>query len=216
MTGGRRETSGAHVRWTEALLHEDPLCGWAVGLAHVPQSGLPDLIRPARTDTPSAPCASTPTDARTAGPAPAPLAPSTSPGERGGLPRRRVPGPSRAVCTLKTGRYRPARTASRHGPSEPRSSPARARGRLRRPASLPRVPRSRTGPSVFGLGASRGAPTGGVRPPPPPGLRLRAGAGGTYAVPRRTRRRAGAVRGTAGPAAWDRRRAGAPCACCAR
>ena len=31
------------------------LCGWAVGLAHVPQSGLPDLIRPARTDTPSAP-----------------------------------------------------------------------------------------------------------------------------------------------------------------
>ena len=62
------------------------LCGWAVGLAHVPQSGLPDLIRPARTDTPSAPCASTPTDARTAGPAPAPLAPSTSPGERGGLP----------------------------------------------------------------------------------------------------------------------------------
>ena len=28
------------------------LCGWAVGLAHVPQSGLPDLIRPARTDHP--------------------------------------------------------------------------------------------------------------------------------------------------------------------
>ena len=109
------------------------LCGWAVGLAHVPQSGLPDLIRPARTDTPSAPRASTRTDARTAGPAPAPLAPSTSPGERGGLPRRRVPGPSRAVCTLETGRYRPGRTASRHGPSEPRSSPARARGRLRRP-----------------------------------------------------------------------------------
>ena len=125
------------------------LCGWAVGLAHVPQSGLPDLIRPARTDTPSAPRASTPTDARTAGPAAAPLAPSTSPGERGGLPRRRVPGPSRAVCALETGRYRPGRTASRHGPSEPRSSPARARGRLRRPASLPRVPRSRTGPSVW-------------------------------------------------------------------
>ena len=125
------------------------LCGWAVGLAHVPQIGLPDLIRPARTDTPSAPRASTPTDARTAGPAPAPLAPSTSPGERGGLPRQRVPGPSRAVCTLVTGRYRPGRTASRHGPSEPRSSPARARGRLRRPAPLPRVPRSRTGPSVW-------------------------------------------------------------------
>ena len=97
----------------------------------------------------AAPRASTPTDARTAGPTPAPRAPSTSPGERGGLPRRRVPGPSRAVCTLETGRYRPGRTASRHGPSEPRSSPARARGRLRRPASLPRVPRSRTGPSVW-------------------------------------------------------------------
>ena len=83
------------------------LCGWAVGLAHVPQSGLPDLIRTARTDTPWAPRASTPTDARTAGPAPAPLAPSTSPGERGGLPRRRVPGPSRAVCTMETRRYRP-------------------------------------------------------------------------------------------------------------
>ena len=27
------------------------LCGWAVGLAHVPQSGLPDLIRPARIST---------------------------------------------------------------------------------------------------------------------------------------------------------------------
>ena len=191
------------------------LCGWAVGLPHVPQSGLPDLIRPARTDTPSAPRASTPTDARTAGPAPAPLAPSTSPGERGGLPRRRVPGPSRAVCTLETGRYRPGRTASRHGPSEPRSSPARARGRLRRPASLPRVPRSRTGPSVWPGREPRrtdGRCPAPSAPRPAAASRYR----GAYAVPRRTRRRAGAVRGAAVPAGWGRRRAGTACACCAR
>ena len=37
-----------------------------------------------------------------------------------------------------------------------------------------------------------------------------------YAVPRRTRRRGDAVRGAAGPAAWDRWRAGTACACCAR
>ncbi len=37
-----------------------------------------------------------------------------------------------------------------------------------------------------------------------------------YAVVRRTRRRGGAVRGAAGPAAWGRRRAGTACACCAR
>ena len=191
------------------------LCGWAVGLAHVPQSGLPDLIRPARTDTPSAPRASTPTDARTAGPAPAPLAPSTSPGERGGLPRRRVPGPSRAVCTLETGRYRPGRTASRHGPSEPRSSPARARGRLRRPASLPRVPRSRTGPSVW-PGREPRRTDGRCPAPSAPWPRAVAGGGRPYAVVRRTRRRAGAGRGAAGPAAWGRPRAGTACACCAR
>ena len=191
------------------------LCGWAVGLAHVPQSGLPDLIRPARTDTPSAPRASTPTDARTAGPAPPPLAPSTSPGERGGLPRRRVPGPSRAVCTLETGRYRPGRTASRHGPSEPRSSPARARGRLRRPASLPRVPRSRTGPSVW-HGREPRRTDGRCPAPSAPWPRAVAGGGRPYAVVRRTRRRAGAVRGAAGPAAWGRPRAGTACACCAR
>ena len=191
------------------------LCGWAVGLAHVPQNGLPDLIRPARTDTPSAPRASTPTDARTAGPAPAPLAPSTSPGERGGLPRRRVPGPSRAVCTLETGRYRPGRTASRHGPSEPRSSPARARGRLRRPASLPRVPRSRTGPSVW-PGREPRRTDGRCPAPSAPWPRAVAGGGRPYAVVRRTRRRAGAVRGAAGPAAWGRPRAGTACACCAR
>ena len=187
-------------------------CGWAVGLAHVPQSGLPDLIRPARTDTPSAPRASTPTDARTAGPAPAPLAPSTSPGERGGLPRRRVPGPSRAVCTTETRRYRPRG-------AQPLGMDPRSLGRARRVPVVGCVgpPRCRVchdrGPArPCGLGASRGAPTGGVRPPPPPGLRLRAGAGGAYAVPRRTRRRAGAVRGAAGPAAWGRRRAGAYCA----
>ena len=191
------------------------LCGWAVGLAHVPQSGLPDLIRPARTDTPSAPRASTPTDARTAGPAPAPLAPSTSTGERGGLPRRRVPGPSRAVCTLETGRYRPGRTASRHGPSEPRSSPARARGRLRRPASLPRVPRSRTGPFVW-PGREQRRTDGRCPAPSAPWPRAVAGGGRPYAVVRRTRRRAGAVRGAAGPAAWGRPRAGTACACRAR
>ena len=37
-----------------------------------------------------------------------------------------------------------------------------------------------------------------------------------YAVPRRTRRRGGAVRGTAVPDVWGRRRAGTACACCAR
>ena len=40
----------------------------------------------------------------------------------------------------------------------------------RRPATSPRVPRSRADPSVCGLGASCGAQPGGVRPPPPPGL----------------------------------------------
>ena len=61
--------------------------------------------------------------------------------------------------------------------------------------------------------AHRRAVSGHCRPRP------RAGAGGAvppYAVPRRTRRRGDAVRGAAGPAAWDRRRAGTACACCAR
>ena len=61
--------------------------------------------------------------------------------------------------------------------------------------------------------AHRRAVSGHCRPRP------RAGAGGPcppYAVPRRTRRRGDAVRGAAGPAAWDRRRAGTACACCAR
>ena len=38
--------------------------------------------------------------------------------------------------------------------------------RPRRPAPSPRVPRSRDGSSVRGLGATRGAQTGGVRPRP--------------------------------------------------
>ena len=67
------------------------LCGWAVGLAHVPQSGLPDLIRPARTDTPSAPRASTPTDARTAG---------AGPGTPGSVHQpRRARRPAAAACS---------------------------------------------------------------------------------------------------------------------
>ena len=69
----------------------------------------------------------------------------------------------------------------------------------------PRVPRSRAGSYTCGLGASRGAQTGGVRPVQP-----------SYAVPRRTRRRGDAVRGAAAPAVWGRRRAGTACACCAR
>ena len=60
-------------------------------------------------------------------------------------------------------------------------------------------------PGPCGLGASRGAQTGGVRPVQP-----------SYAVPSRTRRRGDAVRGAAGPAGWGRRRAGIACACCAR
>ncbi len=59
-------------------------------------------------------------------------------------------------------------------------------------------------PGRVDLGASRGEPTGGVRPRRP------------HAVPRRTRRRGDAMRGAAGPTAWGRRRAGAACACCAR
>ena len=48
------------------------------------------------------------------------------------------------------------------------------------------------------------------------GRKLMPGGGRPYAVVRRTRRRAGAVRGAAVPAAGGRRRAGATCACCAR
>ena len=64
------------------------------------------------------------------------------------------------------------------------------------------------------LCASRGAQAGGVRPPA--ASRCRGGGRAPYAVPRRTRRRAGAVRGAAVLAGWGRRRAGTACACCAR
>ena len=195
------------------------LCGWAVGLAHVPQSGLPDLIRPARTDTPSAPCASTPTDARTAGPAPAPpwLRPP-APESAAACRRRRVPGPSRAVCTLETGRYRPGRTASRHGTSEPRSSPARARGRPRRPASSPRVPRSRTGPSVW-PGREPRRTDGRCPATAAPWTAAASRCQGPCALMRCRVVRGGGVMRCAGrrcPAVWGRWRAGTACACCAR
>ena len=90
--------------------------------------------------------------------------------------------------------------------------------RVRRcwPAPSPRVPRSRAGLVSVGPCVSRGAQTGGVRPLLPPATRRCRGAVPPYAVPRRTRRRGDAVRGAAGPAAWDRRRAGTACACCAR
>ena len=52
--------------------------------------------------------------------------------------------------------------------------------------------------------------------PSAPWPRAVAGGERPYAVVRRTRRRAGAVRGAAGPAAWGRPRAGTACACCAR
>ena len=48
-------------------------------------------------------------------------------------------------------------------------------------------------------------------PPRPAAASPCRGAAQLYAVPRRTRRR-----GAAEPTAWGRRRAGAPCACCAR
>ena len=54
-----------------------------------------------------------------------------------------------------------------------------------------------------------------TRRPPVRGRELLPG-GGAYAVVRRTRRRADAVRGAAVPAGWGRRRAGTACACCAR
>ena len=128
------------------------LCGWAVGLAHVPQSGLPDLIRTARTDArtplgrraPRHPLMPAP-QGRPRHPWLRPPAPESAAACRGGVFQARL-GP---CVPWKPADIDPGRTASRHGPSEPRSSPARARGRLRRPASLPRVPRSRTGPSVW-------------------------------------------------------------------
>ena len=60
------------------------------------------------------------------------------------------------------------------------------------------------------------APLGGPHAQGPRHSRRCRGAVRPYAVPRRTRRRGDAVRGAAGPAAWDRRRAGTGCACCAR
>ena len=60
--------------------------------------------------------------------------------------------------------------------------------------------------------AHRRAVSGPRRPRPAAASR----AARPYAVPRRTRRRAGAGRGAAVPTAWGRRRAGTACACCAR
>ena len=96
----------------------------------------------------------------------------------------------------------------------PQPGPGCARVRRRRPAPSPRVPRSRAGPYSGAWkqsSAHRRAVSGSHRPE----AELMPG-GRPYAVPRRTRRRGDAVRGAAGPAAWDRRRAGTACACCAR
>ena len=94
---------------------------------------------------------------------------------------------------------------------EARSGPARGCVRPRRPAPSPRVPRSLASPcgGLTRPAAHRQAVSGPRRP-------ARGRAARPYAVVRRTRRRAGAVRGAAGPAVWGRRRAGPACACCAR
>ena len=85
--------------------------------------------------------------------------------------------------------------------------PARkAAASARRPAPSPRVPRSRACPSVWPGREPRR--TDGRCPPPAPGPQTASpvpGAGRPYAVPRRTRRRGAAVRGTAVPDVWGRR-----------
>ena len=97
----------------------------------------------------------------------------------------------------------------------PQPGPGCARVRRRRPAPSLRVPRSRTGPSVWPGRESRR--TGGRCPATAaPGHAPVPGGRAPYAVPRRTRRRGDAVRGAAGPAGWGRWRAGTACACCAR
>ena len=82
----------------------------------------------------------------------------------------------------------------------PQPGPGCARVRRRRPAPSLRVPRSRAGSYRWPVREPRRT---GARPP---ATRRCPGAVRLYAVPRRTRRRGDAVRGAAGPAAWDRRR----------
>ena len=52
-------------------------------------------------------------------------------------------------------------------PAAARRGPARACVRPRRPTPSPRVPRSLASPYGVGPRPTRGAQTGGVRPPPP-------------------------------------------------
>ena len=126
-------------------------------------------------------------------------------------------GPNRTTHRRTFIQQRPA-----GGARHPRRGPGCARVRPRRPALSPRVPRSRTGPAVCGLGASRSAQTGGVRPLPqrsgeplPWGrrvltrCRVARGEGTGWGVERRCRL-GGATAGLASPApaAPDRRRVG--------
>ena len=191
VTGGRRETSGAHARWTEALFMKT-LCGWAVGLAHVPQSG----------------------PHRRAGP-----------GTPGSVHQpRRARRPAAAVCSRPvSGRVYPGNrpiSTRAHSLSawtlgasvEPGACPWSAAS-ARLVAACATIADRPVRVAWARAVAHRRAVSGPLRPPacgcePVPG--------GAYAVPRRTRRRAGAVRGAAVPAGWGRRRAGTACACCAR
>ena len=110
----------------------------------------------------------------------------------------------------------PAPTGGTQPPDEPAAGPGACPCSAASTRPSPRVPRSLAGSYTCGLCARRGAQAGGVWPLPPSATRRYRGAVPPYAVPRRTRRRGEAVRGAAGPAAWDRRRAGTACACCAR
>ena len=76
-----------------------------------------------------------------------------------------------------------------------RSGPARSRGWPRRPAPSPRVPRPRAGPYSGAWAQAAAHHRGGVRPLPPSGPWLRAGAGGPRALTRcRVARGGGAAR----------------------
>ena len=127
-------------------------------------------------------------------------------------------GPVRAVLELRgersrgPGRLRAdwsrAETSGLRSGVEPRSGEVRARGRPRRAAPSPCVPRLLSGPYGGAWTRSPAHKRAVVRPSPP----SRPAGARSYAVPRRTRRR----REAAKLAAWDRWRAGTACACCAR